>query len=61
MVRFLHNMHPRENILSETSLGLSDWVAPTLQSFIHQNAFLVGCEREDFPCEMSLTKYKNAV
>lgn len=33
-------IHPRETILSETSLGISSYVAPTAQAFLHTNAFL---------------------
>jgi len=54
IVRFLMKMHPKEGILSETSLGLSSWVYPTLQSFAHQNAFLLNCEKEDYPCNLTL-------
>jgi len=54
IVKFAERMHPREGILSETSLGVSSWVKPTKEAFIHMNQFL-HYERENTgPCELSL-------
>lgn len=54
VVKFAERMHPKEGILSETSLGVSPWVKPTQEAFIHMNQFL-HYERENTrPCLITL-------
>ena len=50
----LNSMHPREHVLSEVSLGLSDWINPTLQTFVHFNSFLLDCHKEDYETKLSI-------
>lgn len=54
LARLMLSMHPREHILSEVALGVSDWIAPTLQTFIHMNSFLVDCEKDTRPFELAI-------
>lgn len=54
MVPYLMTMHPREAIFSQTSLGLSNLVGPTKETFLHGNAFIQNTDTEDFPCELTL-------
>lgn len=55
-VKFAMRMHPREGILSETSLGVSSWVKPTKEAFIHMNQFLHYERENTAPCDLDLSE-----
>lgn len=54
MVNFAIRTHPKEGILSKTSLSVSSWVKPTVETFIHSNQFLEYAKKDRSPCEMTL-------
>ena len=54
LARLMLSMHPREHVLSEVALGVSDWIAPTLQTFVHANSFLVDCKKDIKPFELAV-------
>ena len=54
MLKFADRMHPMQGILSETSLSVSAWVAPTTETFIHTNMFLHYGREDTKPCKITL-------
>lgn len=56
MVPFAMRMHPREGILSETTLGVSGYVTPTKEAIIHINQFLHYGRENTGPCELVLPR-----
>lgn len=52
VVKYALRMHPRESVLSETSLGVSSLAKPTKEAFIHINQFLHYTKKDTSPCDM---------
>ena len=58
--KFGDRMHPREGILSETSLAISGWVEPPKEVYIHANQFLHYGRENTEPCMLTIPSDLNA-
>ena len=53
-VHFFKRIHPKEGILSEATLSVSDWVGPTTETFVHSNLYMYYGQGDSSECNITL-------